>query len=80
LSEKDQAEADQFSSRSEASLAGHLDAEGAQRNTKMPTIRPEDGKKVDDFQLAYALDRLDGKVIASTPQKQAAAPPATPAR
>src|SRR6202030_1911741 len=80
LSEKDQTEADQFSSRSEASLAGHLDAEGAQRNTKMPTIRPEEGKKVDDFQLAYALDRLDGKVAASTPQKQAAAPAAAQAR
>jgi carboxyl-terminal processing protease len=79
LSEKDQADADQFSSRSEASLAGHLDAEGAQRNTKMPTIRPEEGKKVDDFQLAYALDRLDGKVVASAPaQKQAAAPAPAP--
>src|SRR6266852_2545750 len=79
LSEKDQAEADQFSSRSEATLAGHLDAEGAQRNTKMPTIRPEEGKKVDDFQLAYAMDRLDGKVVASAPaQKQAAAPAPAP--
>jgi carboxyl-terminal processing protease len=76
LSEKDQAEADQFTSRSEASLAGHLDAEGAQRNTKMPTIRPEEGKKYDDFQLAYALDRLEGKVVATVPQKQAAAPAA----
>src|SRR5580765_6149279 len=75
LSEKDQAQTNQSRSRSEASLAGHLDAEGAQRNTKMPTIRPEEGKKVDDFQLAYALDRLDGKVVASAPaQKQAAAP------
>jgi hypothetical protein len=80
LSEKDQAEADQFSSRSEASLAGHLDAEGAQRNTKMPTIRPEEGKKVDDFQLSYALDRIDGKVVsAASPQKQAAAPAPAPA-
>ena len=65
LSEKEQAEADQSSFRGETALAGHLDAEGAERNTKMPTIRPEDGKKVDDFQLAYALDRLDGKAAAS---------------
>jgi len=80
LTEKDQAEADQFTSRSEASLAGHLDNEGAQRNTKMPTIRPEEGKKYDDFQLSYALDRLEGKVVATAPQKQAAAPAAaTPA-
>ncbi len=80
LTEKAQAEADQFSARTEATLAGHLDAEGAQRNTKMPTIRPEEGKKVDDFQLAYALDRLDGKIVSNATQKQAAAPvaPATP--
>jgi carboxyl-terminal processing protease len=77
LTEKQQAEADQFSTRSEASLAGHLDAEGAQRNTKMPTIRPEEGKKYDDFQLSYALDRIEGKVVAvPAPQKQAATAPA----
>jgi len=43
----------------------------------MPTIRPEDGKKPDDFQLAYAMDRLDGKIVSNAvPQKQAAAPTA----
>jgi len=78
LTDKSQAEADQFTSRSEATLAGHLDAEGAQRNTKMPTIRPEEGKKYDDFQLSYALDRLDGKIVSVGTQRQAAAPaPAT---
>jgi len=72
LTDKEQTEADQFAQRTEASLAGHLDAEGAQRNTKMPTIRPEDGKKIDDFQLSYALDRIDGKVVAlPVAQKQA---------
>jgi len=74
LTDKAQAEADQFTSRSEATLAGHLDAEGAQRNTKMPTIRPEEGKKYDDFQLAYALDRLEGKIVSNGTQRQAAAP------
>jgi len=74
LTEKAQSEADQFTSRSEATLAGHLDAEGAQRNTKMPTIRPEEGKKYDDFQLSYALDRLDGKIVSAGTQRQAAAP------
>ena len=75
LTEKQQAEVDQFTSRSEATLAGHLDAEGAQRNTKMPTIRPEEGKKYTDFQLSYALDRLEGKVVSlTTTVKQAAAP------
>src|SRR5215471_12666141 len=78
LTEKSQAEADQFTARSEATLAGHLDAEGAQRNTKMPTIRPEEGKKYDDFQLSYALDRLDGKIVSNPVQKQAATQ-ATPA-
>jgi carboxyl-terminal processing protease len=76
LTDKAQAEADQFTSRSEATLAGHLDAEGAQRNTKMPTIRPEEGKKYDDFQLSYALDRLDGKIVSNPVQKQAATAPA----
>ncbi len=72
LTEKEQGEADQFAQRTEATLAGHLDAEGAQRNTKMPTIRPEEGKKYDDFQLSYALDRIDGKVVAlPVAQKQA---------
>ncbi|HEX5279630.1 MAG TPA: S41 family peptidase [Micropepsaceae bacterium] len=72
LTEKEQGESDQFAQRTEASLAGHLDAEGAQRNTKMPTIRPEEGKKIDDFQLSYALDRIDGKVVAlPVAQKQA---------
>ena len=62
-------------SRSEATLAGHLDAEGSQRNTKMPTVRPEEGKKYDDFQLSYALDRLEGRVVSvAMPQKQASAP------
>jgi len=74
LTDKAQSEADQFTSRSEATLAGHLDAEGAQRNTKMPTIRPEEGKKYDDFQLAYALDRLEGKIVSNGTQRQAAAP------
>jgi len=78
LTEKAQSEADQFTARSEATLAGHLDAEGAQRNTKMPTIRPEEGKKYDDFQLSYALDRLDGKIVSVGVQKQAATAPATP--
>jgi hypothetical protein len=42
----------------------------------MPTIRPEEGKKYDDFQLSYALDRLDGKIVSAGPQRQAAVPPA----
>ena len=71
LTAQEQATQDQFNLRSEASLAGHLDAEGAQRNTKMPVIRPEQGKKYDDFQLSYAMDRLHGRVVAPVAQTTA---------
>lgn len=74
LSAADQAQRDQFMIRSEASLAGHLDAEGAQRDTSMPVIRPEPGTTFDDFQLAYAMDRLRGVV----PPVAQSAPPAVP--
>ena len=59
--------------RSEADLPGHLsnDAEGAKHVSKAPVIRPEPGKKYDDFQLAYALDRLNGRLTASVTQKDA---------
>ncbi len=61
--------------RSEADLPGHLsnDAEGAKHVSKLPVIRPVPGKKYDDFQLAYALDRLNGRVTASVTQKEAVA-------
>ena len=76
LNETDQAEADKSARRSEAALAGHLDAEGAKRNTKIPTIHPEEGKKYDDFQLAYSIDRLDGKATISA-KVQDSTPPDT---
>ena len=63
LSVADQAQRDQFLIRREAALAGHLDAEGAQRDTSMPVVRPEPGTSYDDFQLSYALDRLRGVVM-----------------
>ena len=63
LTAKEQAEADRSLSQSEAKLARHLDGEGAQRTTKMTTIRPEEGKTYDDFQLSYALDQLNGKLV-----------------
>jgi carboxyl-terminal processing protease len=73
LSAQDQATQDAFNLRSEAALPGHLEAEGAQRNTKMPVIRPEAGKTYDDFQLAYALDRMNGKIVTSAAPRRAAA-------
>ena len=48
---------------SEADLPGHLAPEAAAaKKAAMPVIRPAPGKKYDDFQLAYALDFLHGKV------------------
>jgi carboxyl-terminal processing protease len=76
LSAADQAQRDQFMIRREASLAGHLDAEGAERDISMPVIRPEPGTSYDDFQLSYALDRLRGVVM--PPVAQAGPSPAVP--
>jgi len=48
---------------SEADLPGHLAPEAAAaKRPVLPVIRPPAGKKFDDFQLAYALDFLHGKV------------------
>jgi hypothetical protein len=46
--------------RSEAALAGHLDNDNADRRVSKPAIHPEEGKKYEDFQLSYAIDRLNG--------------------
>lgn len=62
---------------SEADLPGHLTGEkAAPKNKNAPVIKPEAGKKYDDFQLSYALDLLHGKVTlaqanAPAPQKAA---------
>ncbi len=71
LTQQEQATRDQFAVRSEAVLPGHLEAEGAQRNTKLPTVRPEAGKTYDDFQLQFAIDRLHGKIVVAQPQPTA---------
>jgi carboxyl-terminal processing protease len=49
----------------EADLPGHLAPENAAKKTGGPIIRPPAGKKIDDFQLSYALDLLHGKVTVS---------------
>jgi len=56
---------------SEADLPGHLAAESAvKKGRAIPVIRPQPGKKYDDFQLSYALDLLRGKptVTAEAPK------------
>jgi carboxyl-terminal processing protease len=47
---------------SEADLPGHLVPEEAAKKHNTTVIRPPQGKKIDDFQLSYALDLLHGKV------------------
>jgi carboxyl-terminal processing protease len=48
---------------SEADLPGHLQPEdAAKKKLNQNIIRPPAGKKIDDFQLSYALDLLHGKV------------------
>jgi len=57
---------------SEADLPGHLINEDAAKKKKQEqsVIRPPAGKKIEDFQLSYALDLLHGK----TAMAQAKAP------
>ena len=71
LTEEQDAARNQFILRTEASLNGHLDAEGAQRDTSMPVVRPPAGQAGEDFQLSYALDRLNG-VVTPAPIQAAA--------
>jgi carboxyl-terminal processing protease len=58
---------------SEANLPGHLDAENAGKKVAPPVVHPPGGKKIDDFQLSYALDMLRGKVAMNVSGKTAAA-------
>jgi carboxyl-terminal processing protease len=59
--EKEDHDSDRSGKRSEAALAGHLDSEAAERRVTKTVIHAEEGKKSDDFQLSYALDRLNEK-------------------
>lgn len=52
-----------FDRPSEADLPGHLTNDAAAKSkTPITIIRPPAGKKIEDFQLSYALDLLHGKV------------------
>ena len=50
---------------SEADLPGHLAGDNSANKNPVPVIRAAPGKKYDDFQLAYALDLLRGKLTVS---------------
>jgi carboxyl-terminal processing protease len=54
---------------SEADLPGHLAPEEGADKATPAVIRPPAGKKIDDFQLSYALDLLRGKTTVSSIQK-----------
>jgi carboxyl-terminal processing protease len=58
---------------SEANLPGHLNGEGGAKKTAPQIIHPPAGKKIEDFQLNYALDLLRGKLAMSASNKSAAA-------
>ena len=68
--DKDKSKLDRIS---EANLPGHLEGEGAGKRAAPSVIRPPVGKKIEDFQLSYALDILHGKPAPAPPAKTAAA-------
>jgi len=73
MTDKEQTQADKEAPFSEATLARHLDPEGAHRKTDVVELRPEQGKKYDDFQLDYAVGRLDGTLTPTgLPREQTA--------
>jgi len=49
----------------EVDLPGHLSEENPEQKNTVPVIRPAPGKTYKDFQLAYALDLLRGKMTVS---------------
>ena len=60
--------------RSEADLPGHLEAQNEGKHVpKSPIVHPEAGKKYDDFQLSYALDKMNGRAPIGVAEKEAAA-------
>jgi carboxyl-terminal processing protease len=58
---------------SEANLPGHLNGESGVKKAAPQIIHPPAGKKVEDFQLSYALDLLRGKLAMNASNKSAAA-------
>jgi carboxyl-terminal processing protease len=51
----------------EADLANHLPGTADEKKSPPPTIiHPPAGKKIDDFQLSYALDLLHGKTVVAS--------------
>jgi carboxyl-terminal processing protease len=51
---------------SEADLPGHLPGETGDKKAAPTIVHPPAGKKIDDFQLSYALDLLHGKTVVAS--------------
>jgi carboxyl-terminal processing protease len=78
VAQGDETAAPKLARQSEADLRGHLAGEPVpKQRINAPVIKPAPGKKYDDFQLAYALDLINGTMtVASateTPTTTAAA-------
>ncbi len=66
VAEGDENQIPKIARPSEADLPGHLAGEVAAKKANAPIIKAAPGKKYDDFQLAYALDLLRGKMTVSS--------------
>jgi carboxyl-terminal processing protease len=70
VAEGDEAGLTKLERPSEADLPGHLSNDAAAAKKTTTVILPAPGKKYDDFQLQFALDKLRGKSTLATIQKQ----------
>jgi carboxyl-terminal processing protease len=67
VAQGDEANVPKLARPSEADLRGHLAGEPIPpKRVNAPIIKPAPGKKYDDFQLAYALDLLHGKMTVAS--------------
>ena len=79
VAQGDEAAVPKLARPSEADLRGHLSGEPIPaKRANAPVIKPDAGKKYDDFQLSYAMDLLHGKMTVASatvpaPQQKAAA-------
>ena len=80
VAQGDEANVPKLARPSEADLRGHLSGEPVPtKRTNAPVIKPAAGTKYDDFQLAYALDLLRGKMtVASATTLPPAKAPSSP--
>jgi len=67
VAQGDEANVPKLARPSEGDLRGHLSGEPIPaKRINAPVIKPAQGKKYDDFQLAYALDLLRGKMTVAS--------------